>query len=100
MYFLETPLTVNELKNGEEHFVYDDATQTEFLKKIEVVSRRYIETNDLELSRVTILEPRNTKTDSVSNHRWVHLFERHIKQLMGDDAARRGFFTTLKGEKI
>ena len=97
VYFLETPLYVNDLKNGEEVFVYDDATQTKFLEKnrnkIKSVHRNK-GLGELEARQVetTILNPQTRRliqcqiTD-------MDLFERHIKQLMGNDvAARRGFF--------
>lgn len=97
VYFLETPLFVNELKNGEEHFVYDDATQTEFLKKnrsrIKKVHRNK-GLGELEKRQVetTILNPETRRLIQCQIED-DDLFERHIKQLMGNDvAARRGFF--------
>ncbi len=46
MCISETPLFVNELKNGEEHFAPDDATQTEFFKENQPYQEGTSETKD------------------------------------------------------
>lgn len=97
VYFLETPLFVNELANHQEVYKYDDESQQAFLaehrKEIKKVHRNK-GLGELEKHQVisTILTPETRRlipcqlTDDASLHKVIH-------QLMGNDvSARRGYF--------
>ena len=97
VYILETPLFVNEMKNGKEYYMYDDASQQAFVDKhrasIKKVNRNK-GLGELEQSQVitTILTPETRKLSQcyVEN---IDELNRIIKQLMGNDvAARRSYF--------
>lgn len=97
VYILETPLFVNEMKNGKEYYMYDDASQQAFVDKhrasIKKVNRNK-GLGELEQSQVitTILTPETRKLSQCYVENMDEL-NRIIKQLMGNDvAARRSYF--------
>lgn len=97
VYILETPLFVNELKNGQEKFIYDNESQQAFLEKNRTKIKKVHRNKglgELEKEQVitTILTPETRKL-SQCHVEDMETLERIIKQLMGNDAsARRGYF--------
>ena len=97
VYVLETPLFINFMKDGSEHYVYDNESQKTFLTKHRSKIKR-VQRNkglgELEKEQVipTILTPETRKLSQciVSD---IDALNRVIKQLMGNDvSARRGYF--------
>ena len=97
VYVLETPLFINFMKDGSEHYIYDNESQKTFLTKHRSKIKR-VQRNkglgELEKEQVipTILTPETRKLSQciVSD---IDALNRVIKQLMGNDvSARRGYF--------
>lgn len=97
VYVLETPLFINFMKDGREHYIYDNESQKTFLTKHRSKIKR-VQRNkglgELEKEQVipTILTPETRKLSQciVSD---IDALNRVIKQLMGNDvSARRGYF--------
>lgn len=97
VYILETPLFVNEMKNGREYYMYDDASQQTFVDKHRTTIKKVHRNKglgELETHQVitTILAP-NTRKLSQCHVDDINELNRVIKQLMGNDvAARRAYF--------
>lgn len=97
VYFVETPLFVNQMKKGEPVFIYSEQEQQTFLAKhrqsIKKVNRNK-GLGELEKSEVeqTILQP-DTRRLVQCQVEDMDTLDHLIKQLMGNDvAARRGYF--------
>lgn len=97
VYILETPLFVNEMKNGKEHYIYDNESQKTFLEKHRAQIKKVNRNKGLgELEKeqviITILTPETRKLSQCVVPD-IDALNRIIKQLMGTDAsARRGYF--------
>lgn len=97
VYILETPLFVNEMKNGKEHYIYDNESQKTFLEKHRAQIKKVNRNKGLgELEKeqviITILTPETRKLSQCVVPD-IDVLNRIIKQLMGTDAsARRGYF--------
>ena len=97
VYILETPLFVNEMKNGKEYYMYDDTSQQAFVDKHRTTIKKVHRNKglgELETHQVitTILTPETRKLSQCHVDDMNEL-NRVIKQLMGNDvAARRAYF--------